>query len=1014
MTVNLAIRRSVKQALASGALVALATGGLAAHAQQAPTSQQATPAQQTSASDQSANTHKTATQHKPAASHKILLAQGVALPAAAPASSSPATQTLQTIVVTGSLISQTSVVTPSPVQIVDMKQIVQSGYTDISDVLRNISANGASTLSQSFSFAFASGGAGISLRGLSVGDTLVLVDGERTVPYPLLDDNERNFVDLSSIPFTAIQQVQVLKDGGSALYGSDAIAGVVNVILRKEYQGFNVTAEGGTSSHWDGTTEHVGFIGGRGDLADDGYNWYISGDYRHQDQILAANRQGLWDSLDFAPWGGYDTIPGHLDPNFPYPAISSGYLLNPSNPTSLQAAAFLPGCNYTALMSDQCNALPNGAQLRPAGTNIDILGKFTKQLGSSGWEFGLQASWFDSVSQQRSQYVNQLYNAWNNGTGGDITDVSFGPYSPPQIITSPPITVPANYPGNPFGVPAPLLYPFPELGEGITSVATNTYRLLATLTGTAAGWDIKGTVGAMESVMSESQADLVEPAALQTALNNGYILGSYNPTQLFSPVQEWRPTSDMDMLDVHGTRKLFSMPGGPLSLALGVQWVKEGHDVVSSPDILDGVASGGDPVYAVGNEYDRAAFVELQGNPIKQIELDAEARYDNYKVFGSDTTPKIGIKFTPWQWIALRGTWSKGFRVPSVAEGVSSGETFGAGSYTDPVLCPNPVPTGKVVGPGDYETTCEFALEGAQLANTHLKDVTSTNFTTGVVFEPIRQANVSVDYYNIKINNDILSAFEAGGFGQGYLAQVRGAPATLLYCPTTDTGGCDSSQLVPQMSPVGTIRYETSPYINASSTNVSGYDLDLQYHWNWGNIGRFTGEVTWTHELTYQVIVAGQSFELAGTHGPSGVSGDTGNPKDRFNARLSWNKGALTITPSIDFISHFSITDPSSGVTSCNIGLGYFQRFPIGDTVPADEVNFCTVKYFLETDLYASYQWNASLEVHASITNLFNKQPPFDAQTYGSGSYFYPYDAAMHEDGAVGRFMTVGVTYDME
>ncbi|MGB6486538.1 MAG: TonB-dependent receptor [Steroidobacteraceae bacterium] len=1009
MTVNQAIRHSVKQALASSALVALATGGLAAHAQQAATLPAA-------ASRQAATTQHAAASTKAAAAKK---AAALRLASASPQSVQPATastasptQTLQTIVVTGSLISQTSVVTPSPVQIVDMKQIVQSGYTDISDVLRNISANGASTLTQSFSFAFASGGAGISLRGLSVGDTLVLVDGERTVPYPLLDDNERNFVDLSSIPFTAIQQVQVLKDGGSALYGSDAIAGVVNVILRKEYQGLNVTAEGGTSSHWDGTTEHFGFIGGHGDLAADGYNWYISGDFRHQDQILASNRQGLWDTLNFAPWGGYDTIPGHIDPNFEYPVPADGYLLNPNNPTSLQSAAFLPGCSYVQLTLDQCSSLPAGAQLRPAGTNTDILGKFTKEIGGD-WELGLQASWFDSVSQQRSQYVNQLANAWND-TGGSISTVAFGPYSPPEVITSPPITVPADYPGNPFGTPAPLIYQFPELGEGITSVDTNTYRLLASLTGKAAGWDIKGTVGAMEAVTQQSQADLVEPAALQTALNNGYTLGSAGATQLFSPVQKWRPTSDMDLLDVHGTHKLFTMPGGPLSLALGVQWVKEGHDVVSSPDITDGVASGGDPVYAMGNEYDRAVFAELQGNPIKQIEIDGEARYDNYKTFGSDTTPKVGIKFTPWQWIAVRGTWSKGFRAPSVAEGVSSGETFGAGSYTDPVLCPNAVPQGKVVGPGDYQTTCELALEGVTLANQHLKDVTSTNFTTGLVLQPIRQANVSVDYYNIKINNDIIPAFEAGGFGANYISSVRGPTTTLLYCPTTFAGGCNESQLVPQQTPVGPIIYEAFPYINASSTNVSGYDLDLQYHWNWGNIGRFTGETTWTHELTYQVIVDGQTFELAGTHGPSGVSGDTGNPKDRFNVQLSWSKGPLTVTPSVNFISHFSITDSSSSIATCGEALGYFQRFPTTSTVPADEANFCTVKYFLETDVYASYQLSASLEVHASVTNLFNKQPPFDAQTYGSGSYFYPYDAAMHEDGAVGRFMMVGVTYNME
>jgi iron complex outermembrane recepter protein len=788
---------------------------------------------------------------------------------------------------------------------------------------------------------------------------------------------------------------------------------VVNVILRKQYQGFTVTAEGGTSSHWDGTTEHVGFIGGHGDLASDGYNWYISGDFRHQDQILAINRSGLWDSRNYTPWGGYDEIPGEINPEYEYPDSATGYLLNPSNPTDLAEAAFLPGCSYTQQVSNQCPAAPAGSQLRPAGTNTDVLGKFTKEMGG-GWQLGVQASWFDSVSQQRTEYVNQVWQAWND-TGGSISTVAFGPDTPLSVVTTPPITVPANYPGNPFGVPAPLIYAFPETGQGITSVDTNTYRLLATLTGTVAGWDINGTVGAMYATMQESQANLVEPVALQNALNNGYILGSTDATQLFSPVQKWRPTSNMDLLDIHGTHKLFTLPGGPVSLALGVQWNKEGHNVVSPPDVADGIASGGDPVYAVGNEYDTAAFAEIQGNPIKQLEIDADARYDDYKTFGSDTTPKLGVKFTPWQWIAVRGTWSKGFRAPSVAEGVSSGETFGAGSYTDPILCPNAVPSGMAVGPGDYQGTCQFNLDGVQLANQHLKDVTSTNFTAGLVLQPIRQASVAIDYYNIKINNDIISAFEAGGFDQGSETTVRAAPGVLPYCPTSDTNGCTTAQLVPQLAPAGQIIYRSYPYVNASATNVSGYDVDLQYHWDWGSIGRFTGEATWTHEITYQLITGGQTYELAGTHGPSGVSGDTGNPKDRIDARLSWSKGPLTVTPSMEFISHFSIVDPSSGIPTCGKAIGYFGNFPqTSGAVPADQSSFCTVKYFLETNLYASYQLSGSLEVHASISNLFNKQPPVDVQTYGSGSYFYPYDAALHEDGAVGRFMTVGVTYDME
>ncbi len=974
MTEIHSVRHAVRRALAIGAMVAFGASALAVSAKPAPTP-------------------KPASQAVP--------------PAAASAPAPPSA--LQTIVVTGSLISQTSVVTPSPVQIISRAQIIQSGFTNISDVLRHLSANGQGTLSQSFSFAFASGGAGIALRGLDVGDTLVLIDGEQTVPYPLFDDNERNFVDLSAIPFTAISQIQVLKDSGSALYGSNALAGVVNVMLRKEYQGFKITASTGTSQYWDGTTEHIGFIGGAGNLATDGYNWYISGDFRHQDQILAKNRSGLWTDLNFVPFGGYNRTPGAnpaQDPAVVYPDTLTGYLVNQ---TTGNIDYYFPGCNATRQALNGCTYLPPGAQLRPAGTSIDLLGKFTKELGD-GWEFGLQASWFES----RAEQVGGAY----GGTGYPPGPVlfAFGPHAPPKLIFYPPITLPAGYPGVPAAdVGDALIYNFASLGLGSTLVNTNTYRLLASLTGMAAGWHIKATVGAMYAEMSDVSTAAIMPAALQTALNNGYILGSPGGTQLFAPRAESRPTSNMDLVDIHGTHKLFQMPGGPLDLALGVQWIKLGHNVTSPTNIALGLQEG-DPTYAQGNEYDRAVFGELQGDPFKSLQVIAEARYDNYKTFGSDLTPKFGIKFTPWHWIALRGTWGKGFRVPTAAEGISSGEAFGAGTYTDPVLCPTTVPSGTVAGPGDFASQCQFGLTGVLLANPHLKPVTSTNWTAGLVLQPIQQLSASVDYYNIKLHNDIIPTFEAGGRFAGFISLVRGPNEVLGYCPTSDTSGCTSAQLINQQTPVGPIEYEAFPYVNAQSIDVSGFDVDLKYHWDWGRFGRFTGEATWTHELTYKLLVGGNTFELAGTHGPSGVSGDTGNPKDRVNASLSWNKGPLTITPSIDFIGHFSIVDPSSGIPTCGLALGYNGEFPAvtSGPVPANQRPFCTVGYFLETNVYAAYQVNDSWQIHASVTNLFNKQPPLDVQTYGGGSLFYPYDPALEEDGAVGRFMTIGFTYNME
>jgi iron complex outermembrane recepter protein len=1003
MRTNRELALAIKRALATGTIALCGAGAVAAYAQPTPTANTTT----AQASTNQKTTAKTTPAKKTAAaSAPILLAQTTP----SPAGSGPSPQQLQTIVITGSLIQRTSIETPNPVQVLSAKDLAQSGYNDISDVLRSLPANGANTLSQSFSFAFATGGSGISLRGLTLGDTLVLIDGERSVPYPLLDDNERSFVDLSSIPFTAVQQVQVLKDGGSALYGSDAIAGVVNVILRKEYQGFHVTAETGTSSHWDGTDEHVGFIGGMGDLASDGYNWYVSGDFRHADQILASSRSGLWDNLNWAPWGGFNRTPGAPadQSTIPYPASITGYLLNPG--VTGPAVAYLPGCDATSQALGDCEFNAPGAQLQPADTNIDILAKFTKELAGN-WELSLQTSWFDSKSEQVASYNGDI--SYGGGTGyanGGLTNIGLAPGSLPNVITYPVVTLPASYPGNPYGVAAPLIYDFPELGMTQTQVETNTYRFLASLSGTAAGWDIKGTLGAMYAKMDLQDYGNIIPTALQNALNNGYILGSSSGTSLFAPVAQTTPTSQLDLIDIHGTHQLFDMPGGPLSLAVGVQWYKETHDETPPPLIESGVQQG-DSIYVIGDEYDRAAFVELDGSPIKMLEIDAQARYDNYQTFGSDTTPKIGIKFTPFKWVALRGTWGKGFRVPSAAEGVSSGEAFGAGNYDDPVLCPNP---SNEYAPGNYPSTCSFPWTGVQVANQHLKDVTSTNWTTGIVLQPIQQFSATVDYYNIKIENDIVASYLTGeGLTGGYTSLVRGPDVYLPYCPgpATCTGGAG---LINQLTPVGTIAEATYPYINANSTQTSGYDVELQYHWDLGAIGRFTGEASWTHELTYQLTVAGVgTYELAGTHGPASISGDTGNPKDRVNVSLSWTKGPFTVTPSMNYISHFSITDPSVGENNCATALSYDGNFPGGlSSVPAGDEGFCNVKYFLETDLFAAYQLTSKLEVHFTVTNLFNKAPPVDVMTYGGGSMFYAYDPALEQDGAVGRFMTLGINYD--
>src|ERR1700748_792648 len=236
----------------------------------------------------------------------VWLIHGAVLAQDAP--SAAQTQT-QTVTVTGSNVRRTDSETPSPVQVMTAQDIKNSGYTSVGDVLHNITANNMGSLSQSAPSAFAAGGSGVALCGLTVGATLVLIDGHRMASYPMPDDGERDFVDISSIPIDAIERIEVLKDGASAVYGSDAIAGVVNVILKKQFTGLTMSAETGMSSHGDGATQHASITAGIGDLSRDGQNAYLSVEVRHATASLLKTRPSLA-RTDWPPYGGNDLSQG--------------------------------------------------------------------------------------------------------------------------------------------------------------------------------------------------------------------------------------------------------------------------------------------------------------------------------------------------------------------------------------------------------------------------------------------------------------------------------------------------------------------------------------------------------------------------------------------------------------------------------------------------------------------------------------------------------------------------------
>jgi iron complex outermembrane receptor protein len=182
-----------------------------------------------------------------------------------------------------------------------------------------------------------------------------------------------------------------------------------------------------------------------------------------------------------------------------------------------------------------------------------------------------------------------------------------------------------------------------------------------------------------------------------------------------------------------------------------------------------------------------------------------------------------------------------------------------------------------------------------------------------------------------------------------------------------------------------------------------------------GDYGTLSTEIDWTHSFSYILTEGGVAYELAGTHGPSIIGGDTGNPKDKVQLTFTWDKGPLEVATTFNWTSSFDLTDPSypgGGPTNCAQGLangGFIIPANPNGPVDPSESQFCNVKSFLETDLAIKYKLDKQWTFHASVTNLFNQAPPVDLQSYGGGAL--PFNPSMHMAGAIGRFIDVGAVY---
>jgi iron complex outermembrane receptor protein len=923
---------------------------------------------------------------------------------------------VQRVVVTGSLISRTDTETAAPVQVITAADIQRSGKTSIAELLQDMAANGAGTLGTGFSGAFANGASGVSLRGLTVGSTLVLIDGHRMSPYAIGDDSQRSFVDVSNIPFDAIDSIEVLKSGASSLYGSDAVAGVVNIKLKKNFNGSRFSADTGDTQHGGGQTNRASFSTGFGDLDTDGYNVFATAEWRKQAAIKVDQRsQYEWANLDWSGRGGNNLT-------FGVPTSRNNFLTHTSSPflfnhtgvglTGADGKVGLPGlnpanyvfldpkCNFNLYQAGGCAVTDTYANIQPETENKNLLVGFTKKLPQD-WELSVKGSIFQR-DNENNRGLPQLYSATafagTNVNNNGVLTPGFGAIPNPRFPLG--AMVGANV-TSPFA--QSRLYGYiPGLdGSQTQQNKATTTRLAFDLTGAAAGWELQLGGGLTKSKADIDYSGYVDRTALINLLRNGSwnVLGGNSQALLnqVSPSFSNTLESKLNYIDLVGSRDLTQQLGaGPLKLAVGLHWHKREWDAPPSPLTLNGQV-GSTSAFVFGEETNKAIFAEIAAVPVKNVEFNLSSRYDHFDNNNS-FTPSATLKWNASRQFALRGTFARGFRAPNPAETGNSGSFFLYHGIDDPVLCAD----GNKATPGNVPSACDMQPTYVQRPNKDLAPEKSKSFTIGAVLEPFKGLNATVDYYNIEVRNQIVTA---AGNDPTYVETFVRGPAVPLDIATPGGGTAVGTPSV------GPILFAESAYINGGSTKTSGIEADIGYRWNLGDKGVFRANLSAAHTISYEQTVAGITYQLAGTQGPSVVSGATGSPKNRAQLSLGWAKGPLDVNTTFNYTGDFSALDPSVGATDCAsassviTGRGYFDA---GKTQP---YVYCRVQSFTSTNLNVQYKVSSNLTLKASVLNLFDRQPPFDLSTYGNATAQTSYNASLHQAGAVGRFFSMGLAY---
>jgi len=926
----------------------------------------------------------------------------------------------QTVYVTGSNLKRTDKEGTQPIQTITAKDIRETGATTVTELIRLVPSMGSDVNLDTNDGGFSRGVSTASLRGLGSTSTLILLNGRRMTPAAYADPNNGNstLYDLNAIPLAALERVEILRDGASAVYGSDAIGGVINFITKSNYQGREISARMSANDDANFKRKGVNFFAGAGDIEEDGYNVFVTGDFSDRDRVqrdevrdIKFNQYQRLTNRYATPYGS--AVSG--TPAFYRETAPNSGQFTATQANAAQRLVYSPNCDPSRQLvgSTAMGLLASSVFIGRTFCNYDTTqalegtgaGKDASLMSRGVIKLGQNVRAFAEVAYARTE---RQYTA----TPITIGTAPVTNFTSEGIAPSYQTVLPAGHPDNPFpGARASVAYRFENAPTGTETINQNG-RLLAGLQGSAGSWNWETGVLYNEARREDTYQGRLYLPTLRT-LNAGATLA-----QLSNNPDLFRSTSSDDkasilQFDVKANTEFGQLPGGAIGLAVGAEARRE--KLILRPDDL--LASG--QIYGLANtiidgERDvKSAFIEMRTPLLKNFEMDFAGRWDKYPGIKTNFVPKVGAKWTVTNNLALRGTYAEGFRAPALSQVTPGGAQFFLSQLYDPRRCETDERTPK---PGATSVDCEKSAAGTGGANPDLKPETSKSYSFGILYSPTNNWDLGLDFYKIRKEGEVTlgSAFDAlrDEDTNPDLVVRDTNPANWV----TDANGTP----IPNTGPLLMVR---TPWYNRGAVEVQGVDIDVAFRKNLGEYGNFSAKLTsaYMHSYKLQQEAGDAEHNLVGYNAglldwnlSSGIdlprwktslSGSLTRGVHAFSANLNYT-GTVSLARRYDnrteyaqqFCHYQAATSPTMPSASVTVP-GYLSEFP-----------GCKVKEWWRVGVGYTYTGIQNLALTLNIQNLFDEKAPFDPR-YGAtnGAPLAGYNEGLHNP--YGRYFSVSARY---